>query len=482
MSSSSSSPAAAVVAPVSLTPSQRLAEQLVLRGKNVLITGPGGGGKSYLLKHLIKILPTQGTYITASTGIAAIPLAGTTFHSWGGLGIDPNVPIVELLKKINGTKALRERWSYTRVLIIEELSMLDAPCFELAERVARSIRKKSSHLPFGGIHLIMAGDFLQLPPVPPHNNNGSGGSQHAKMLFQSPVWNKCFPSSQIVLLEQVFRQRNNTTVDALAKIRLGIVDESVLSVIRPCINRPLESITKDGIIPTFLYPKRLNVDGHNQTALNNLKGKQQKYTAVDKSSNPISRDALKRNCLAPDLLELKVGAQVMMLKNAKIEINADKVIRLVNGSRGVVTGFKEYSKVLYPVVRWKCGEAIPMRAMTWEMRSQGEVVATRSQVPLILAWAITIHKAQGMQLDCVQTKLEDCFENGQVYTTLSRVSDFDYLRIEGSFPVSKIKAHPGALQFYKELEERKRKTEKEQEQEEEEEEPKKKRQRTEQVK
>ena len=406
----------------------------VKAGKSILITGQGGTGKSHILNYLInEVLRHQydRTYATATTGIAAYQLNGTTIHSYAGIGLG-TASVSILCKQMSMTA--RRRWQSTDILIIDEVSMLDKLLFDKLDAIARIIRGKPD-VPWGGIQVIFAGDFLQLPPV-------SLPGDIRDFCFQSRTWNQMI-GTHIYELHESFRQIDPLFRNALASIRKGNCDLKVMEILQPAMNRIFS--LDDKIKPTKLYSKRMNVDQENAMELKKLSPPIHIYNAID-SGESIPLSQLTRSCQAVDSLTLKLGAQVMLIKN--------RDFTLVNGSRGVVVDFiPDFDVALdkrWPVIEFANGTRIPIKPEKFEWEQNGVIQASRIQLPLILAWAMTIHKCQGATLDRVDVHLDDSFEYGQVYVALSRVRTLDGLKITGFSP-DLIRTHPIALDFYNHL-------------------------------
>jgi len=432
-------------------PENRLSEKqkkvfdAVIEGrKSVFFTGAAGTGKSYLLNLIIQKLQTMyKAYeigVTASTGIAAINIGGCTLHSYLGLGLATES--IDVLKyKVNKFKKVRNRWNNTRVLIIDEISMIDSVFFDKVETIARYIRK--NNLPFGGIQVIATGDFLQLPPV-----------QSNKLCFESQAWDNVF--HEMIELTEIFRQHDRKFKEILNEVRYGNVSVETEIEIRK-LNRPVQC--PPDIDPIHLYPLNVDVDRENQRRLAELKGPSRTYLATD-SGDKNYFDKLEKHCPAPKVLELKLDAQVCLVRNL------DRT--LVNGSLGVVKGFDNdgFPIVSFPSVnrvetihrqQWEIKET--MYRQQWEVKKEEEinpnfknqydrVLASRIQVPLILAWALSIHKSQGQTLDYLRVDLSKTFEYGQAYVALSRATTMNGIQVIG-FSREKVRANPKALLFSK---------------------------------
>lgn len=413
------------------TEEQALVLDLVLRQrKSIFFYGPAGAGKTWTLNMLIKGLKDEnGVFVTASTGIAATHIGGTTLHSFAGAGIDMSRP-QEVVLKVDRNKGARDRWRQCRVLIIDEVSMLDGEFFSTLNLVAQAMRSNAK--PFGGIQLVLSGDYLQLPPV-------AKSSKDRKYLFETNVWKECI--QQVVKLQRVFRQREDTLKDLFQSVRLGKITDAQDSMLKKRVKHPLPD---NGIRPTRLYTTRVNVETENEKHLAKLEGKVHafKSTLEVKAADRAIGDTMVKNCLAPTELRLKVGAQVMLLKNADPPF-------LVNGSRGRVTGFSEQTGL--PLVEFESGVTLTVPCDIWQAcRNTKNVVATYTQIPLCLAWAMTIHKCQGMTLDKVELDIGQCWEPGQAYVALSRCTMLNGLSLL-SYNRFKIKADLKVLEYYASL-------------------------------
>jgi len=424
--------------------------QTVIAGGSVFFTGSAGTGKSHLLKRMIEHFRNntmKDVHVTASTGIAASLIKGTTLHSFAGLGL-ANEKENDLFWKIMKNEFVRKRWTSADVLIIDEVSMIDGEFFDKLNRLAKRVRDCVE--PFGGIQLILTGDFFQLPPVSkpgPH-------SKRLPYLFESESWDECV--AQIIVLKHVFRQSDEAFVKLLNEIRMGDVSKRTIEIMAS-LTKPVKY--DDGILPTELYPRKDNVALANQIHLENLASPQGFFYAQDVptphcriSVSELSR-TLDKNTLAPSKLVLKVGAQVMLIKNIRDH-------KLVNGSIGIITGFhrdagpeegvsdaraptttlkpfnnNQNVEKVWPRVRFTSGQTVLLRPQEFDYEnSQGQVLGSRLQVPLILAWALSIHKSQGQSLDRVKIDLERSFEAGQAYVALSRATSLHRLQVLGFAP------------------------------------------------
>lgn len=390
-------------------------------GGNALVTGSAGTGKSTLLsairERLDKHLP-----VVASTGIAAVNVGGLTIHSWAGLGLAEDEPKVLAGKIMDKGGSVLRRIKAAKRLALDEVSMIHGVLLDKIDEVFRLLRGKPDQA-FGGIQMIFFGDFLQLPPV-------SRGSEQ-QFAFQSQSWKRGLIEK--FLLTKVFRQKDEAFSKALNHIRLGELTPDVLEMLR---SRYRPSDPNPEIEPVVMFTHNREVDEQNDARLDAINGKEEQFKAIDKGEfGPLAN--LQKSCLAPETLRLKVGAQVMLLWNISPEEG------LANGSLGEVIGFVTNC----PKVRFLNGMEEIIDRKRWEVKAGDEVLASRSQFPLRLAWCITVHKSQGMTLDKIRVYLDRAFEPGQSYVALSRVKTLDGLFIETT-KTGAIHAHPDALAFY----------------------------------
>ena len=401
-----------------LNEKQMLVYTAVRRGQSVFYTGCAGTGKSYLLGALVASLPKKTTWVTAMTGIAALNIQGRTLHSQAGIGLARR-SAADLARTMKAPKRLA--WRQCTTLIIDEVSMLSRELFEKLDEVARILR--GSPRPFGGIQLVLSGDFFQLPPVS-QDPEGSG----AQFCFESPVWKDAVPVQ--IELTHVFRQKDAAFVALLKEVRTGKLSVGTVETLSS-LDRALPVC--DGVIATRLFPMNAQVDLINTQNLQGIPGEVFLYEAEDYVKDEEHRGLLEKNCLAPTQLYLKKGAQVMLLKNLGDD-------RHVNGSRGVVVGFHPDSKM--PQVRFLSGATLDLEPAVWEYETRdGDLLATRTQIPLRLAWAVTVHKSQGLTIDLLEVDLEGTFADGQAYVALSRARSMEGLRVLNFHP-SQVRTHP----------------------------------------
>ena len=377
-------------------------------GKNVFLTGSAGAGKTYVLNQYIQYLKEHKVpvAITASTGIAATHMNGMTIHAWSGIGVKDYLNEADLMS-LSNRKYLRDKMEAVKVLIIDEISMLHKRQLDLVNKVLKFF--KSNELPFGGIQVILAGDFFQLPPV------GSDAEPNKeKFAFMSEAWKET--QFQCCYLTEQFRQSDNQLNEILNEIRSGFVsDDSIDLLNQALINKSASSF------PTKLYTHNFDVDKENRSQLAALFSETKLFTATSKGSDNLV-EMLKKSVLTDEELKLKIGSKVMFIKN-----NYDK--NYMNGTLGEVTGYSDNG---FPLVKVTSGEVIEAEPEEWKIEDEkGKTLALFNQVPLRLAWAITVHKSQGMTLDAAEIDLRKTFEKGQGYVALSRLKTLESLVLLG---------------------------------------------------
>lgn len=479
----------------------------VLDGRSIFFTGSAGTGKSVLLREIIKCLKNRHTKpnyfknipgnrsddasavaVTASTGLAACNIGGVTLHSFAGIGLGKE-DAEKLVKKVRRNRKNMRKWKTVKILIVDEISMIDGELFDKLEYIARKVRRKET--PFGGIQLVLTGDFFQLPPVPDKDRT-------AKFAFEAETWSAVTETYQLC---KVFRQKDDTFSTILNEMRLGRITSETVRTFQER-SKPLTGTGE--IEATELFPRKADVERANNKRLAALEGSKVVYEAVDLYKDEYLQERkLLDNMIAPKVLTIKVGAQVMSIKNI------DET--LVNGSVGTVVGFmdentyhrllgidedEEYSSSyddgdtifgkkpdsfrsledslirklsavdelqsaathqgrMYPLVRFQYPNGtfreVLLSPEKWTIEDyDGKVLASREQVPLILAWALSIHKAQGQTLQYVKVDLNHAFEKGQAYVALSRATSLDGLQVLG-FSESKVMVHPKVIDFYNTL-------------------------------
>lgn len=387
---------------------QKQALRILKTGANVFLTGQPGSGKTYTINQYVEWLRQNGVEpaITASTGIAATHIGGVTIHSWSGIGINDYMDdedIAELVKK----PWIREKIGYAKVLIIDEISMLDAKTLDLVDRVCRKA-KFEKDIPFGGIQVILVGDFFQLPPVSKTNQ--------AKFVFKSEAWEKLNP--KICVLHEQHRQEDAEFLEILTAMRNGKHTKKHIDRLNKCVKKGSEKpITK-------LFTHNGDVDVLNNNELKKIPLELKSF-GMEETGVPVLCVMLKKNCLSPEVLKLKVGALVMFTRNNFEE-------GYVNGTLGEVIGFEKNDSG-HPIIETTDGRRITPGYEEWAVKSSNgkSNVAAIKQIPLRLAWAMTVHKSQGMSLDSASIDLGKAFEYGQGYVALSRVRSLEGLHLEG---------------------------------------------------
>lgn len=385
---------------------QDLALEIMMEGHNVLLTGQAGAGKTYVLNEFIRLAKKDGKHIavTATTGLAATHLGGSTVHAWSGIGIHDELP-PHFFKDL--PKGRRETIQKADVLIIDEVSMLHDFRLGMVEEVTRLVRDKTK--PFGGLQVILCGDFFQLPPINRQDSRESGFVVH------SPVWQMLDPV--ICYIDEQHRQDDDSFLEVLTAIRAGDIRRRHAEALLARIGSDLDG----GQEVTELHTMNVDVDRINEAALTKIDGDTMTYTMLTTGKENYVA-TLKRSCLAVENLALKKGALVMCIKNSPEK-------KYVNGSLGIVKDFEESTH--YPIVELRNGRTITVTPETWELRDGDKKRASIMQIPLRLAWAITVHKSQGMTLDAARIDLRKAFVEGMGYVALSRVRRLDSLSLLG---------------------------------------------------
>lgn len=440
-----------------LTTEQQTAYNYILEGKNVFLTGPGGTGKSYFIDQLRRRLPeewpdakTRKIGVTALTGCAAILLGhgAKTIHSWAGIGFGKGT-VTEIVANIKKSRKATTNWLTTRLLIIDEISMMSAELFDKLNQVAQKIRHSAA--PFGGLQLLLCGDFYQLPPVI-DAVGGTNTSSSKIFAFEAESWSSVV--NEKVVLTIVHRQKDDIFKQLLERVRCGTITPEDADLLR---TRKGLDWSENTIKPTLLFPIRSRVDAINNANLKALTGEsiiwkaKTIFTATggagtsiatpDRPLEEVEKIIAYYDKDAPydDTLELRNGAQVMLITNLSLDTG------LVNGSRGIVVGFNTAGPEPLPIVEFLNGRREIITRNSWAI---DDTNINRSQIPLRLAYAVTIHKVQGATLDCALIDIgRTTFEYGQAYVALSRVKSLDALYIY-DFNEAAIRAHPKVKEFY----------------------------------
>jgi ATP-dependent DNA helicase PIF1 len=406
---------------MNLSTSQQDAMDLFIKGKNIFISGQAGTGKSFIIRKMKEHAEKQKIKIkvTALTGCAALLLdmKATTIHSWGGIGIGDGL----LTKHISNIKKYNklENWAID-VLIVDEVSMMSKSLFELLDEIGKKLRKNKK--PFGGIQLVFCGDFYQLPPI------------DDSFCFESEKWRETFDKT--ILFTKNYRQEDDLFQKVLNEVRVGCISPEGCKLLLDCTKKEIGDIK-----PTIIYPTKRLADQVNQFENLTLDTESRVFKSYKSSKSlQVIVELEKQQKQIEDSLTLKIGSQVMCITNL------DQDLGIVNGSQGIVVGFEEQTN--FPIVQFKTCK-MTMKPYLWKNDIyEGEGIY---QIPLMLSWAITIHKAQGITLDEAMINIgSSVFEYGQTYVALSRLRSKEGLYIK-SLDVSRIKANPKVIEFYKKI-------------------------------
>lgn len=433
---------------------QELAFNKYIQGNNIFITGPGGSGKSALIKHIYEHATQyeRNIHVTALTGCAAVLLncKAKTLHSWAHIGLG-NKLFEEITYKINKNKKAKAMWKNTDILVVDEVSMLSLKLFDLLNAVGKKIRQ--NFRPFGGIQVIFSGDFYQLPPVGSREDPDT-----MRFCFESSDWNTIFARECQIQLRTIYRQTDDRYTKILNQIREGKIKRSTIEVINQYINREKSEDT----LVVKLYPIRSKVEQINKTEMEKLETQPNLFKlkfetelemsnsdkarrlSMNKSDLAFELEYMANNVMCEKELTLKRGAQVMSTINIKDD---EDNLLVCNGSQGKIIAFDEETK--FPVVKFNNGYKKLMRPHIW--KSEKIPGLGVSQIPLILSWALTIHKSQGVTLDNAEIDIgSNIFECGQSYVALSRLRSLDGLYLK-SFDVNKIKINKKVKTYYEAL-------------------------------
>lgn len=421
-------------------------------GKNVFITGSGGTGKSFLIRTFKNEYPNKKHLaITSTTGISALEIEGTTLHSYLGIGL--GVDNAEtLFNKIKKNKFIRQKWTNLKTLVIDEVSMLNPVLLETLEELARLLR--SNDKIFGGIQLILCGDFCQLPCV------SKSSSVDSLFCFESKVWSKL--NLNIFYLKKSYRQSDTDLFNILNECRLGSLSEESIKILKSrditesSLNSLGDAINKESPIqPTKLFAINKLVDNINNDELSLLiKNTKESYTfpIIVSLASPSLEDKCSKYIQNMNVIEQNICVNTQIMITANIDLDGG----VVNGSRGKIVGFiKDYDSKdpnqKIPIVKLKSGKTIIVNYHSQDVKDENDkLLFTIKYMPIRLAYAISIHKAQGLTLDCAQIDFSNIFEFGQAYVALSRIKSIDSLFLI-NFKPEKIKCHPKAKEFYENL-------------------------------
>lgn len=433
-----------------LSKEQQLSFDKYVKGYNIFITGPGGSGKSALIRK-IKDHSKKEIQVCALTGCAAVLLncKAKTLHSWSGVGLG-NGTIEQNIKKIQGSKYKKQIWQTTDILIVDEVSMLSLKLFDMLNEIGKSTRKNPR--PFGGIQLIFSGDFYQLPPV---GNKDDLDTQ--RFCFESDNWNTIFKQDCQIQLIKIFRQSDEIYSSILNQIREGKIKKKSNELLLQYVGR--EADENLVVEPTKLFPTKNKVEYINNSKMSALDSEENEYIVkhiLDMEMTAEERrlrlqytrediqtelDYLTGNLICDKNIKIKVGAQVMCIINIPSTTNDEMIC---NGSQGIVTRFCQTTN--QPIVKYNNGIEMVMGRHIWPSENIPGIGV--SQVPLILAWALTIHKSQGATLDTAEIDVgSGIFECGQTYVALSRVKSLHGLYLT-SFDAGRIKINKKVKEYY----------------------------------
>jgi len=436
-----------------LSEEQIHALDLFTKEENIFVSGPGGSGKSFLIKQMIDHAIKKRKYVSvcALTGCAALLLDcnATTIHSWSGINIVTTQTDEDIIRRVSSKKYIKKNWKDVDVLIVDEVSMLSGRIFTLLNSIGKHMRKNTK--PFGGIQVIFVGDFFQLPPI----------DSEQQFCFESEDWFEVFPIKNNILLKTIFRQTDTDYIEILQEARIGQLSKKSIDILNLYVARDRDV----SCVLTKIFPIRKKVEYINREMFDRLKTPIVTCELIKKSDMDILKDGrqihtnvlekcallspieilnemeyiIKQNSLTS--IDLKIGSFVMCTKN----VCMDK--KICNGSQGIITNFIEDS----PQVTFSNGVVMTMKIEFYQSENYPTIAI--GQYPICLAWAITIHKIQGTTLERAQIDVgETIFEYGQTYVALSRVKSLDGLYLL-NFNPKKIRANPKVIEFYESLQE-----------------------------
>ena len=446
----------------SLSPEQQYAFEKFKQGENIFITGPGGTGKTRLIHDIVEYMNLRGTrfQVCAMTGCAAVLLGkckAKTLHSWSGIRLASGPPDKIVHSVLRNKYAIKE-WNSVKVLIVDEVSMMSRKIFDILDKIGKSV--KTNPKPFGGIQVIFTGDFYQLPPV-----DKVGEMESSQFCFESERWFTVFPLKNHIELKTMFRQSDPVYINILSQIRKGEIDTNSIEILKKYVNR--EFISQDGLKPTKLFSVRNKTDFVNKSQYDKIEEPEISFDMKTHTDCMIYMDTKKtistedmKKCSNLKSVEVEIQIEKIMesrnisqklaLKKGVIVMctaNIDMENSICNGSQGVVVDFEIGTKI--PIVAFSNG--IKKRVDYEFFQSQDYPTICIGQIPLCLAWALTIHKIQGASLNIADMDLGNTiFEYGQTYVALSRVKSLEGLYLS-AFNPTRIRANPLVADFYSKI-------------------------------
>lgn len=447
---------------MSLSVEQELVIQKYREGKNIFVTGPGGTGKSYLLREILQDAERNNKRIQvcATSGRSAVLLncGARTIHSWSGVRI-PRGSREDIISKAVKRKITKKSWKQTDILIIDEVSMMSLFLFEILNDIGKITRNNYTKI-FGGLQLIFIGDFFQLPPIGDNNEIDS-----SRYCFESDLWKEAFEIENHIKLTKIFRQNDENFIKILNQIRNGRITQSSHKILTDLIDKRYIDTENTGIVPVRLFPIRSSADNFNSIMFNKIDSEIKEYKCKINTNTktfledgtPIPNEIIQEFRSVPrEIIEyeikslvdsspcienllLKIGTNVLLTYNLNVEIG------LCNGSLGTVIGFQGIGNLL-PIVRFTTGQTVPIEFVSYQ--STNHPCISFSQIPLKHAWGLTIHSSQGATLEMAEIDIgSGIFSVGQTYVAISRVKSLEGLYLLGYDPL-KIKVSKKVIDFY----------------------------------
>jgi len=454
-----------------LSPEQKYALYKFNRGENLFITGPGGTGKTFLIRHLINSAKEnkKNVQVCALTGCASVLLncGARTIHSWSGIKLARG-DTSKIIESVLRSNRILKNWRSTKILIVDEVSMMSKKIFNILNEIGK--RVNHSPLPFGGMQVIFTGDFFQLPPV--GNNMNDPGSED--FCFESDEWYKVFALENHIELTTIFRQQDKEYIEILNEIRKGELSEKNDETLKKYVGREYVKTDNNTLYtPTKLFPTRVKTDYINNMMFNKLdedeyhlelgiktdctvlldcgKNNERTFTyeqiikcqRMTQQEKEYEIENLKNNTPCENILKLKKGSNVLCCANIDVDSG------ICNGSQGIVTRIEDRGESIIIEVRFMNGVTRVIEPHWWQ--SEEYPCIAIKQYPLLLSWAMTIHKIQGTTLDMAEIDIgNSIFEYGQTYVALSRIKSLNGLYLS-DFNSNKIKANPKVINFYNKI-------------------------------